>query len=346
MINIVTGPPRAGKSYFITYWLFKNYLVFDKEFATYKMKDGALLVANIDGLKLPHKDLDRLLKTNNFLPEEFFIDAVQKDLADKHPTIIYIIDEAHKYFPAEMSKKSKVAKEVRDYFAYHGHYNQHFWLLTQDVSLMYQSIVKLAECEYQCVRSSLSPPGRFRYNLRVPGKMGKFNTVTLPKLKKVFNLYRSADNTETEKPKKTRAYLYLYIMIGFIVVTLSSFIYQISTYGKRGETKERQEMQVQEIKQNYKSSQGSTINQKARVKYMMPHEKTEDGLTWQQVACVYHDGTNSIEVFDRTFGWIDLKHFEYEFKIVNRHIFALLPVPQDSGEAGEEPETWGEGSDI
>ncbi len=346
MINVVTGPPRAGKTYFITYWLYKNYLIFDQEKASYKMKDDAVLVSNIEGFKLPHKDLDDLLRSNNFLPEEFFIDAIQKDLADKHPTIIYIIDEAHKYFPAEMSRKSKVAKEVRDYFAYHGHYNQHFWLLTQDVSLMYQSIVKLAECEYQTVRGSLRPPGRFRYNLRVPGKMGKFNTVTLPKLKKVFELYRSADNNETEKPKKTRAFVYMYIMIGFIVVAISLFIYQIATYGNGKKSKAKTVEQVQEITQPAKSSPGSTIKQKARVKSMMPHEVTEEGLSWQQVACVYHDGTNRIDVYDMTFGWIELKDFEYEFKVINRHIFALLPVPRDSGEAEPEPETWGEWSDI
>ena len=174
MINLLTGPPRAGKTYFVVYWLYKNYLKYDKDKLMYNVKNGALIVSNIDELRLPHKNLDLILKENECRPEEFSI---------KHPTIIYLIDEAHIYFPAELSRKSKIATSLREYFAYHGHYNQHFWLMTQDTSLIYQSIVKVSECEYQTVRSSLSPPGKFKYNMRIPGKMGKFNSVSLRKQK-------------------------------------------------------------------------------------------------------------------------------------------------------------------
>jgi len=342
MINIVTGPPRAGKSYFITYWLYKNYLTFDNETANYKMKNDALLVANVDGLRIPHKKLDDLLRENDMTADQFFCESVQKELSIKYPTIIYVVDEAHKYFPAEMSRKSSVAKSVRDYFAYHGHYNQHFWLLTQDVSSMFQSIVKLAECEYSTVRNSISPPGRFRYNLKVPGKMGSFEKITLPKLKKVFNLYRSADNKETEKAKRTKAFLYLYMLAAGAVLLIGLLVYQFATFGDRRKIQKTPVAQAKEITQTVKSSPGSTINPKQIIKAALPHEVTQEGLSWQSVPYIFHPDTNRIDVLDNTFGWIDLKDFEYEFKIVNSHIFALLPPPKDTGEADAEPEALGE----
>jgi hypothetical protein len=351
MINIVTGPPRSGKSYFITHWIWKNYLTFDKDRISWKVKNDALIISNVDGWIFPHKNLDEILRENDKTPEQFFTIEVQQEMASRYDTILYIIDEAHKYFPLELGKKSIISKGLRDYFAYHGHFNQHFWLATQDVSLIFPSLVKLAETEYQTVRSSISPPGRFRYHLKVPGKSTKIGKIVLRKDKKVYALYRTADKTETEKPVRTKAYLMLYCAVGLMVVIISLFVYKISSFGesfrhngKKVESVENKKIEPDgkikntTVKQSslnkvqpVKSSPGSTQNT----------EPNTDTMSWQKVFYVLDHRTNKMKVYDPTYKeFVNVDHYEHPVRVINRSLFAYLETPKaEAHDEGESPES-------
>ena len=343
MINLITGPPRAGKTYLTVYWLFKNYLKFDDEKLTYTMKDKALLITNIEGLRLPHKQLDDVLNENGYEPEDFFIKEVQEELSKEYPTIIYVIDEAHGYLPSELSSQKEKSKLLKDYFAYHGHYNQHFWLITQDCSLIFQPLVKFAECEYETLRASLRPPGLFKYNRRVPGKIKRFGSLTIKKLTSVCDLYVTADNQETEKAKRTNAYLYLTITVTLIIILVPTFIYKFKNMGKvkAAETKQiivESNEKEEEVKKEVKIKQ-------VRIRKTR-EELLEDGYKWTKLTYSYDPVKKKIKVYDFTFGLVDLKDYEYDFKVVNGDIYGLLPIQKDSDGTAVETESFESGSEL
>ena len=226
MINIITGRPRSGKSYLSVWWIKKNYVVFNPDLLQQEVKEDTLLITNIDSLRLPHKNFDDMLRQNNLTVEQFFTDAIQKGLSEKYACIIYILDECHRYFPDDFYKKPG-AKECLDYFAYHGHYNQHFWLITQDVSLIWNKLIRLGETEFRAMSQSTRPPGYFKWVMLVPGTKQKQGNILKRHDKKVFALYKTAYLSETEKPSSNKRYA---IFIGCIVFGFGLMAYSILSW--------------------------------------------------------------------------------------------------------------------
>jgi len=69
-INIITGVPGAGKTYYGVYHLRKNFCV--KTGNGYILKDGFTLITNINQLLIPHLSLDDVLKKSNKTFDQFF----------------------------------------------------------------------------------------------------------------------------------------------------------------------------------------------------------------------------------------------------------------------------------
>lgn len=61
-IRLITGVPRAGKTYFVVNHIVENYCI---EFGdTYVLKDDVLLISNIDGLMLDYVDFEDMISEN------------------------------------------------------------------------------------------------------------------------------------------------------------------------------------------------------------------------------------------------------------------------------------------
>jgi zona occludens toxin (predicted ATPase) len=332
MINILTGPPRAGKTYFAVKWLLENYIKYDKEKLIYTIKNDALIITNISGLKVPYKNLDDILKENEKDAIEFFSIEVQEELSKKYPTIIYLIDEAHIYFPKEIERKSIASKSLRDYFAFHAHYNQHYWLMTQDTSLIFNSIVKLAETEYQTIRESLRPPGRFRYNMRDPKTKLKFRSITLRKDKTIFPFYSSSENTETERPKRTKAFLYMYSIIAVAVIAFVIFINRWMAFGD--DFKGVKKNTVTKI-ESIGSARPSTQDVKKKINSR--DFQQELLMKWVPIATVYDSLKREILVQDDEFGLVTLQECSREFKVHRGRVYIKKIIEKDDKkEAGLE----------
>jgi hypothetical protein len=106
---------------------------------------------------------------------------------------------------------------MRNYFAYHGHYNQHFWLLTQDESLVWKPLVKFAEQQFRAASQSTRPPGHCMYKICVPGTRVKQGGLVKRFDRRIFSLYKTAETAETEKPRKS-TYYYMMIGVGALLV--------------------------------------------------------------------------------------------------------------------------------
>lgn len=339
MINILTGPPRAGKTYFVVKWLLDNYFKFDSDSLEWKIKDDVLIISNIAGFKLPHKSLDKILKDNDTTAEEFFTLEVQTKLSEQYPCIIYFIDEAHKYFPVEIGRNSRLSKNLRNYFAEHGHYNQHFWLMTQDCSLIFQSMVKLAEIEYQTIRYSLRPPGQFRYNVKVPGKNIKYDVVKLRIDKKIFGLYDSSELKETQKSKRTKLHMIMYASVVVVIaLSITGYLTFLNVGKKFTGEKKLKNIVVEKEKIKFENK-GYSIESKSlekkdfedlrNKKHVQDLEVKKDNnkkMKWVKVPFVLDKVKQEIKVLDDNFGLMKLGDYKNEFKLINGNIYVLKEI--------------------
>jgi hypothetical protein len=227
MITLGTGAPRAGKTLRAVEWLVKNYFKFDTEKAKYiPKKDDMLIVSNIEGLKVEHKDFDQLLNELNMTVSTFFTEDYQKKVMKKYALVIYLLDEVHKYFPKNFYRERN-SNEVQKYFAIHGHYNHHFYLMTQDLKMIWQTITNVAETEIKAVRGTIRPPGMLIYQFCSPGT-GIYHhreMKTFRKMRPFMALYQTANRDETEKPKK----MYLWYVAGILGILLPYLVYSCVT---------------------------------------------------------------------------------------------------------------------
>lgn len=190
-IRIVTGNPGAGKTYFIMSHLLKKYFERDRVLQDYMPKSDVCIITNVDEIKLNTYSLIEMIAVAGGL-EKFFNVEYQKGLLKRWPRIVYIIDEAGKFFGKELKSGN-----VLFLFQYHRHLGLDFYLICPNLVNINREIVGLSEYIVHARSRSSRITSGFTYDKMFEGE--KAGTITLQKNKEIFRLYKSMDKAETEK---------------------------------------------------------------------------------------------------------------------------------------------------
>jgi hypothetical protein len=217
----------------------KKYFEYDKVLLDWIPKGQAIIITNIDELRLDHYRLQDLIDEAGGIGKFFTVDY-QKALVLKWGRLIYIIDEAHKFFDDKLKNK-----DVEFFFQYHRHLGVDMYLVTTGVSLLPVYIQRVIEYRIQAVARSKQVGNTFLYDKVVDGE--KAGKVVLTKRNEVFKLYKSMDMSETEKPKS----LLTKYVVGIAVMVLAFglvLIWMVSGFtGKLGGIKEAKAVKKVEV---------------------------------------------------------------------------------------------------
>lgn len=209
-IRILTGAPGSGKTFYAVKHIKDNYAFYDRNRRKWKIKSQNTIITNIEELRLEHIDFDDAIQKSKLSLERFFTKEYQEKISQKYPGLIYVIDECQRYF-----HKRFYNKETFFYFQYHRHLGHDIYLLTQDSSLLPNEIRSLTENEIHAVRRSLSFFGEFKYNILCQKEI--VDRKILKRDKSIFNLYKSMEQSETEKVKNPMIKYGIAILIAIII---------------------------------------------------------------------------------------------------------------------------------
>ena len=215
-INIVTGVPGSGKSYYAVHHLFKNYCNYDKETREVTLKPGYTIISNIDCLNIEHINLKDAMDRSKKSLEQFFHVEYQKKITEKYNKIIYFLDEAQQLF----SRRYK-DENVFFYFQYHRHLGHDVYIMTQNIQLIPKDISQLAEVEIRACPRTLSILGELKYNVKSGYEV--IDKKVLKKKKLVFDLYKSMDQKESEKIKNP---LMKYVWLALVFLVCGLFLFK------------------------------------------------------------------------------------------------------------------------
>lgn len=209
-VYLIAGKPGSGKSFWAVVHLLKKYFYYEEKFGEWFPKGDTQIISNIDDLRLEHYRLDELIEKAGGL-EKCFCVEYQKRLLERRGKLLYIIDEANKYFDEGVK-----SKDIHFFFQYHRHLGIDMYLITTGVSLMGNYVNRAAEYRIQAHPRSKTMAG-FLYTKIVEGdRMGK---MFLRPDHRIFKLYRSMSVDEVEVPKSLiKRYLVLILVFGVVSV--------------------------------------------------------------------------------------------------------------------------------
>lgn len=203
-IEILTGVPGAGKTYFAVHAIH----------ALTKSDQKFLVLHNIEGLQCQ----DFRIISVDWKTEDFNAQAMADRLRqlrteyslDPSDIIHIYIDEAQRFFPPELKDQ-----QVLYFFDYHRHFGVNVTLITQHEKKLTYKITTLAESEIRAVSQKINPFGSFVYKLSAGGE--QYSTTRLSKDKHIFALYKSFQ-AGTGKARKSRfRYLAAALVVGGVV---------------------------------------------------------------------------------------------------------------------------------
>ncbi len=221
-IRVIEGVPGSGKTFYAVWHLAKNYFKKDKKTGVYTLFQDCTIITNIDGFKPDHVDLSSEIVEAGLLARacleatrisstqlatalsaidpvaEFFSYDYQSEYKKDKPQLVYVIDEAQRYFRKGADRSLK-EKGVFDYFEYARHWGQDIYLVTQNVKKLPPDIVHLPEYIISAMPRVRSIGLGFKYHWISSGQVIK-REVRRPD-KAVFALYKSMDVSEGEKIK-------------------------------------------------------------------------------------------------------------------------------------------------
>lgn len=206
MIRIIQGAPGSGKSYYMMKYL-SNFFKFDSFYDEFILKDDVLVIANIEGLKVKHLNLNDQVQKYGL--EGFFSVANFEKIQEifKVKNIVLLIDEAQNFFDRKYYNK-----EVFYFFQYHRHLGVDIILGTQAANLLANSFIPLCEYIVHAVPRSKSIIGNFSYHFKDQG--GKFlYSKVLKKDQTIFKAYKSFNSDEISKPKNVLFHWFVFVVI-------------------------------------------------------------------------------------------------------------------------------------
>ncbi len=222
-IRIIEGVPGSGKTYYAVRHLAKNYFKKEKD-GNYTLNKACTLITNIDSFKPDHLSLQDEIKNAGGVQTFFSFDYQQKFKEDKEQ-IIYIIDEAQRFF----RKGTRGLAECFTYFEYHRHWGQDIYLVTQNARKLPPDIVYLTEYIIVAAPRTRSILGEFKYKWISEGEIIKREGFKPDQ--GVFNLYKSMDLEESEKisnPVMKTVYITLAIVALVVFLGYRYFVTQWS----------------------------------------------------------------------------------------------------------------------
>ena len=220
MIRLITGLPGSGKTYFAVHEIVKLNYSFDKEFYRFTPKSDLVIFSNIEGLKLDCILLDSYLKQRSLSIDDFFTVDYQAKVVEKYKKVVYLIDEAQKYFP-----KKYYNNDVFFFFQYHRHLGIDLYLITQNSVLLPTAITSLVEYEIRAVRQTNRFKNVFRYRFVSAGEVIAKKTLRFDPL--IASLYVSSFSSSPVKsnpaPIKRYAFLFVFLFL-FVLVAFKLFM--------------------------------------------------------------------------------------------------------------------------
>jgi zona occludens toxin len=192
MIQLITGIPGSGKSYFSVYKIIEH------------LNKGDIVIGNVDGfnfyryLKIYSPDkFCAYIDINDNLTREGsdffryerqvqFLEALAHKYKDfSYTKIVYFIDEAQRYLSSYMKDS-----EVMYFFDYHRHLGVDIYLISQNSVKINRNITTLSACEYNAhAQSSMLIDSIFMYHQVVNEVV--IRKIKLKKDEKVFACYSS-----------------------------------------------------------------------------------------------------------------------------------------------------------
>jgi len=227
MLKVITGAPRSGKSYYALREIILKNFTFNERFHEWQplSEDPPTIITNIDGLKIPHVNLNELC-------QELGVDVAHlctlrvfdNQVLTKYPKVVLLIDEAQSYFPSDFkSKETDRLDNTFFFFEYHGHRPIDIYLIGQLWISFAPRIVRLAEYQIEAVRRHLSFAGELRYHFM--SGFDIINRVTLKPDRRIFALYKSSEGElhVTKPPRPYRFYaIAITVALGVILYSLYS----------------------------------------------------------------------------------------------------------------------------
>lgn len=220
MIRLVEGGPGSGKSYYACKYLIK-YCTYDKLYQEYILSANVLVISNIEGLRIKHRDLNVCIEKAGGVENFFTVENFEKlQSMFKVSNIILVIDEAQKIFDSKFYDK-----EVFFFFQYHRHLGVDIFLLTQSRSTVSRQLLPLCEYFLQAVPRSKGIYGTFRYKV-VDAKGNYLYGVSVKQDQQVFRAYKSFSSDEIEKPKNVLLrYAVMFVVVGLITYGLFKSVF-------------------------------------------------------------------------------------------------------------------------
>ncbi len=218
MIRIFQGVPGSGKTYAMVHYL-KRYAEWDGFYREWVLRDGVVVISNIEGLRIPCLSLDRLIAELGNI-REVFSEGFVKTLWDKgYKKIIFAVDEAQRFFDRKFYDR-----DVFFFFQYHRHWGVDILLATQDVSTLPKEIRVLAEFLIRAEQRSLTLKS-FKYKFYSPdGNTHLFNQ-TLAKDERVFAMYKSFHVEEIDKPPNVLIRQLVIPSLAFLLILFFAYLY-------------------------------------------------------------------------------------------------------------------------
>lgn len=219
-LRVIDGVPGSGKTFYAVWHLALNYFKKDDKTGVYELSRDCIIITNIDGFKPDHINLNEEIDKAGALAlekiessdlsdrqkeaardkldpvAEFFSYEYQEQYKEGKPQIVYVIDEAQRFFRKGLERALR-EKRVFDYFEYHRHWGQDIYLVTQNVKKLPSDIVYLPEYIITSLPRVRSIGIGFKYHWISSGEVIK-KEVRRPD-QGVFALYKSMDVAESEK---------------------------------------------------------------------------------------------------------------------------------------------------
>lgn len=344
VMKLNTGVPGSGKTYLMVKSFIDLFCVWDKDTERFVLKDehkDKVLVSNIEGLSLPHLDIETLMNdrclqlaraqfvqnigknpiTLDDMPDvvdEFYFQLIQEkvrwffsyeyqeQLLYKHGPLIYLIEESQRYFDSKELGRAAWVRDVLYFFEKHRHFGFSIFCDTQHDSKLHRGIVALFETETRAKPRTLSVFGEFKYNEYSDGAKTNQIPIVVKPDPRIYKTYKSMSHKEDVKTKKPGLRLLAFVAC---MAFLAFFIIGYAKSNLGGGV-----VQAQTHKEK--------INNKIK-------KISEPPMEWRQVS-YWTEGNHHVTLIHPiTNAFVSAREIGLKLKLEGGNLYALCPIMED-----------------
>jgi len=230
MLLFITGVPGSGKTYYSLYKIYTDFIKSDTHY-DYLYTNIAMFKFGISPKFREFKN-DIFLERISILYDLYKNNVTEVELIEKSKELeifnsFFVIDEAHNFFDKERP-------ELVFFLTYHRHFNCDLYLISQNLLLIHYKYRYLAEYFVKAKNRSIALSSNvFSYNYFADDKFqDRLESVTLPKRKEVFELYKSGDVVRS-KNFLNKFFIYIFILLFLAIVIFYFLIHYFFTPQKK-----------------------------------------------------------------------------------------------------------------